>query len=141
MSTPIVDQPPPIPTTTRPTWEVVIESVEKARERSAPDLDPVIRLLIKNGTPTTHDLMISDMRERHRIGIERYGAPLQHDNGRDHLVDAYQELLDAVVYLASDLLQRGMTLDRDPDAVAIAFHTTRNQALQLRAVIVQRTGR
>jgi hypothetical protein len=39
------------------------------------------------------------MRERDKIGRERYGTPLQTRNGRRHLVDAYQERLDYVVYL------------------------------------------
>ena len=39
------------------------------------------------------------MEERRRLGIERYGQPLQRGDGRDHLIDARQELLDAVVYL------------------------------------------
>lgn len=39
------------------------------------------------------------MEERRALGIERYGQPLQRGDGRDHLVDARQELLDAVVYL------------------------------------------
>jgi hypothetical protein len=36
---------------------------------------------------------------RRRQGLERYGVPLQRDNGRDHLVDALQEAVDLVVYL------------------------------------------
>jgi len=37
--------------------------------------------------------------ERRAQGIERYGTPLQRDNGRDHLVDALQEAMDLWVYL------------------------------------------
>ena len=37
--------------------------------------------------------------ERRAQGIERYGTPLQRQNGRDHLVDALQETLDLWVYL------------------------------------------
>ena len=36
--------------------------------------------------------------ERRLLGIERYGTPLQRDNGRDFDVDLIQELLDAAVY-------------------------------------------
>lgn len=43
------------------------------------------------------DLVIDDMRERDRVGWQRYGTPLQANNGRDALVDLYQELLDARV--------------------------------------------
>jgi len=42
--------------------------------------------------------------ERRLIGIERYKQPLQIGDGRDHAVDALQELIDAAAYLlACDL--------------------------------------
>lgn len=43
--------------------------------------------------------VIKDMTDRDNIGRERYGTPLQPHNGRDALVDCYQELLDGAVYL------------------------------------------
>lgn len=58
-----------------------------------------------DGTPVW-DLVIADMQERDRIGRERYGTPLQTGNGRDHLVDAYQEALDLVVYLRAAIEER-----------------------------------
>jgi len=67
-----VDQPPPIPRSTRPVWDLVIE----------------------------------DMKERNRVGTLRYGTPLQVHNGRDALVDAYQEALDLVVYLRQEIEER-----------------------------------
>ncbi len=45
------------------------------------------------------DLVIADMVARDQLGRERYGTPLQAFNGRDALIDAYQEALDLVVYL------------------------------------------
>ena len=47
------------------------------------------------------------MEERNRIGTEKYGTPLQSHNGRDALVDAYQEILDAAVYLRQAIEERG----------------------------------
>ena len=38
--------------------------------------------------------VIADMEDRRRLGIARYGTPLQPHNGRDALVDAYEEALD-----------------------------------------------
>lgn len=43
--------------------------------------------------------VVADMEERRSVGIERYGTPLQPFNGRNPMVDAYQESLDMVVYL------------------------------------------
>lgn len=52
------------------------------------------------------DLVIADMVERDGVGRKRYGTPLQPFNGRDALVDAYQEALDLVVYLRQGLEER-----------------------------------
>lgn len=53
---------------------------------------------ITNNLPPIVDLVVDDFRERKTKGIERYGKPLQPMNGRDPLIDLYQELLDSVVY-------------------------------------------
>ena len=62
--------------------------------------------------PTTNvstpvwDLVIADMKERDHVGRQRYGTPLQAGNGRDTLIDLYQELLDAVVYVRQLIEER-----------------------------------
>ncbi len=52
------------------------------------------------------ELVVEDMQERDRIGRRRYGMPLQAHNGRDALVDAYQEALDLAVYLRQAIEER-----------------------------------
>jgi hypothetical protein len=52
------------------------------------------------------DLVMADMRERNDTGFRRYGTRLQAHNGRDALVDAYQEALDLVVYLRQAIAER-----------------------------------
>lgn len=54
---------------------------------------------ISNEKPAVWDLVIGDMKERDQTGRERYGTPLQPFNGRNSAVDAYQEILDLVVYM------------------------------------------
>jgi len=56
-----------------------------------------------------------DMTERDIFGAEKYGVRLQPGNGRDFLVDAYQEALDLVAYL------RGAIYERDQLATADKF--------------------
>ncbi len=59
--------------------------------------------------PSTGDvwaLVLADMEDRRRLGIERYGVPLQAHNGRDALIDAYQEALDLAVYLRQAIEER-----------------------------------
>lgn len=52
------------------------------------------------------DLVVEDMRQRDQVGRQRYGTPLQTHNGRDALMDAYQEALDLVVYLRQAIEER-----------------------------------
>ena len=62
---------------------------------------------VKNtGAPSAHKLVIADLEDRLVFGLEKYGTLLQHDNGRDHLVDAYQEVLDLAVYLRNEIEAR-----------------------------------
>lgn len=42
--------------------------------------------------------VIEDIDARKRIGVARYGTLLRAFNGRDALMDAYQEALDLVIY-------------------------------------------
>jgi len=59
-----------------------------------------------NSRPAVWDLVINDMQERDALGRHRYGTPLQPFNGRDALVDAYQEALDLAVYLRQAIEER-----------------------------------
>lgn len=61
---------------------------------------------IANESPAIWDLVVADMRERDHVGRQRYGIPLQANNGRDALIDAYQEALDLVVYLRQAIEER-----------------------------------
>lgn len=58
-----------------------------------------------NSTPVW-DLVIEDMKNRDKIGRERYGVPLTINNNRDALQDAYEEALDLAVYLKQAILER-----------------------------------
>jgi len=53
--------------------------------------------------PATWSLVIRDMRQRDRTGAKKYGVRHQHDNGRNHLQDAYEEALDLAVYLRAEI--------------------------------------
>jgi hypothetical protein len=118
----VEDQPPPIPSETtgqRAVWPVVIE-----------------RMAVLGDTVT---LVIEDMRERDRIGRERYGTPLTAGNGRNHLVDAYQENLDLIVYLAAWLEETHG--DREQrETVQRAYLETVGMAIRLRRLIKETTA-
>ena len=53
---------------------------------------------IKNNLPAVWDLVLKDIKERDQSGLKKYGTRLQPNNGRNPLIDAYQEALDLVVY-------------------------------------------
>lgn len=60
----------------------------------------------KKSTGDVWLLVLKDMEERRLHGIEKYGVPVQPHNGRDPLIDLYQELLDACVYIRQEIEQR-----------------------------------
>lgn len=63
----------------------------------------------QNDSTPIWELVIADMHERDHVGRQRYGTPLQANNGRDALIDAYQEALDLVVYLRQLIEERNVT--------------------------------
>jgi hypothetical protein len=62
---------------------------------------------VKNSRPFIQDLVIfdvnlkiaEDIEERKQFGLKKYGTALQAFNGRNPIVDAYQEVLDGIIYL------------------------------------------
>ncbi len=99
---PIIDQPMPNASKHRPSWPLVIAELTKMFE--AGKQGQQIDARAEEGM----QLVLTDMTERDRIGRERYGQPLAAGNGRRHLVDAYQEMLDEVVYLRTWLEENGV---------------------------------
>lgn len=59
-----------------------------------------------NDLPCIQDLVQQDIEQRKRVGIQRYGTPLQPHNGRDVLRDAYEEALDLAMYLRQAIFER-----------------------------------
>lgn len=62
--------------------------------------------------PAAWSLVIADMANRDAFGASKYGVRLQPGNGRDNLVDAYQEVLDLAVYLRAAIYERDMALNK-----------------------------
>lgn len=90
------------------TWEDdIYDAVAKYRENhpeqglSTPEPAP-----IPNDRPCIQDLVIKDLETRKQVGLERYGTYLQAGNGRDALVDLYQELIDATQYIRQEIEER-----------------------------------
>lgn len=56
--------------------------------------------------PRVVDMVLADLSARAAVGQEKYGTPLQPFNGRDALMDAYQEALDLCQYLRQAIYER-----------------------------------
>lgn len=82
---------------------------------SQPDPKPGI-------APATWDLVVADMKARDATGASKYGVRHQHDNGRDHLVDAYEEALDLAVYLRAEIEKR-KAASVDPRCTGVIVHS------------------
>ena len=73
-------------------------------------------LPVANDSEHIVDLVKADLDERRAHGIRKYGVALQAGNGRDALLDLYQELLDATLYV-----RQAMEEDRRHAAIGRAF--------------------
>ena len=73
------------------------ESVTEIAEQPAP---------VPNDRPCIQDMVIADIERRKKIGMERYGTLLQPHNGRDALLDAYEEELDKIQYMKQWIVER-----------------------------------
>lgn len=62
-----------------------------------------------NDSIPTWELVMRDMENRNKAGVEKYGTPLQPNNGRNSLQDAYEEALDLAVYLKNAIIEHQST--------------------------------
>jgi hypothetical protein len=59
-----------------------------------------------SGQHDVADYVLRDIQERVAAGYQKYGTKLQTFNRRDPLWDLYQELIDAVMYIRQEILER-----------------------------------
>lgn len=55
-------------------------------------------LPLGNDLPSMHEKAIDALRDRLELGKKRYGQPLQPANGRNAILDAFEEALDGAAY-------------------------------------------
>lgn len=58
------------------------------------------------GTIEIAPLVMADIEARVQMGQQKYNTTLQANNGRDALMDAYQEAIDLVMYLRQAIAER-----------------------------------
>lgn len=52
------------------------------------------------------DLVMADLAQRRQMGRTKYGTELHTHNGRDPMIDAYQESLDLCMYFRQALYEK-----------------------------------
>lgn len=57
------------------------------------------------------DLVIKDMADRKAFGLQKYGTSLKTNNGRNNLIDLYQEVLDTAVYIRAEIEENWVEAD------------------------------
>ncbi len=77
-------------------------SIPKQQEQPAP----------KKGKIKVLDHVLADLTQRAEAGKEKYGTNLMTENGRDALQDAYEEMMDAAMYLKQALLEKRKNEER-----------------------------
>lgn len=80
------------------------------------------------------EYVIPDMEKRHQKGLESYGVALQPHNGRDALLDAYEEALDMAVYL------KQACVENPHRGYFMFYREALNLAISLRAELYLRDG-
>lgn len=68
-------------------------------KRDTPGMHDLVTEELFADRVSTERLVAEDLAARKQFGLAKYGTLLQAFNGRDALMDAYQETLDQVVYL------------------------------------------
>lgn len=74
------------------------------RAKTEPEDQPLP--IAHDDQPFIHDTVANEVLARGRLGERRYGTRLQPFNGRRALQDAYEEVLDAAVYLRQEISER-----------------------------------
>ena len=82
-------------------WERAQERLNKKTTRSAAKNEPA-----PTGTgKKVIDEVVLDLNARSDMGEKKYGTPLRTFNGRNAMMDLYQELLDSVMYAKQVLME------------------------------------
>lgn len=88
------------------TYKAALQKLHEDAELISPDMSKPEPPPVANSHPAVWDLVIKDMKDRDESGLAKYGTRLQPHNGRNALVDAYQEVLDLAVYLRQKIYEQ-----------------------------------
>lgn len=99
------------------------------------------------GGESVTDAVVQDLLIRREYGAKKYGQELRSFDGRDHLLDAYQEGLDMVMYLKQQLMERHGSPNRKDQCYVLAngdcispFHCPHGEGLPLEEFVRRLKG-
>jgi hypothetical protein len=81
----------------------VIETYEHEPTKTRPGDQPLPTV---NDAPYVQDQVMAFIERRKQVGIQRYGTALQPNNGRDAMLDAFEEAVDLAIYLGQVIIER-----------------------------------
>lgn len=80
--------------------------MERVREQVTDHANTKAQPAPRVGRESVTDAIVQDLLSRREHGKVKYGTELMTHNGRDAMVDAYQEALDLVMYFKQTLMER-----------------------------------
>jgi flavin-dependent thymidylate synthase len=91
-----------------------------------------------NGQDIT-DLVLDDLKLRREAGVKKYGMSLRAFNGRDAVLDAYQEALDLSLYLRQKLTENRAAKQNNTDGdIADVLPVTMTSEIKVK--LIQKMG-
>ena len=112
------------------------DSIVPTRAQRPGDSQPLPTV---NDAPDIQSAVIADIAARRQVGIGRYGTALQPGNGRNALLDAYEETLDLACYLKQRLVEDEVR--RSQDEIAKQDEVRRSQdAIAQQDEVMPRVG-
>jgi hypothetical protein len=97
-----------------------------------------------SGQHDVADYVLRDIQERVAAGYQKYGTKLQTFNRRDPLWDLYQELIDAVMYIRQEILERDSYKKKIEEIVELTYYGLEHKEysidtlLNIRKVLIRR---
>lgn len=82
--------------------------------------------------PETTDNIVQDLRDRAEMGKAKYGIYLHTEDGRNTLLDLYQELLDATMYAKKYLLEQS---DLDNGMFRFIYYDISNRVFDVKRLL------
>ena len=132
----VESEPPPIKNDHPAMWDLVLADVAALHESKFEDIGADEHGIQTSALAAT----LVDMQDRDQMGLEKYGTRLQPFNGRDGLVDTYQEFLDACVYLRLSIHEATTTTGETPADLQGLYLNTLHSTVVLRSLIWRRDG-